>query len=56
MYDFMFWSGVVAWIVSGVIGIFFLLDWIAQKVIDSADFKAFVVRYIVDKRNQRLGS
>lgn len=56
MYDFMFWSGVSAWIASGVIGIFFLLDWIADRVIDSAKFKAFVIRYLADKKKQRLGS
>lgn len=56
MYDFMFYSGIAAWVVFWTIGIFFASDWVVGHMIDSVRFKIFVVRYIKANLKQSLGN
>lgn len=46
MYDFMFWSGVAAWIAVSAIGTFFAIDEIAYRLIDSVKFKFWLAQYL----------
>jgi hypothetical protein len=48
----MFWSGVTAWIVMGVFGLFWTIDKLAEWFIDSAKFKSYIWRYLTDKKTK----
>ena len=44
------WTGMVTWFVLALIGLFWLFDQIAEWLIDSAQFKAYVWRYLTDRK------
>lgn len=53
MYDVMFWTGVVTWCALAVLGLFSLIDFIAEWLIDGLAFKKYVWKYLTDRRRQQ---
>jgi hypothetical protein len=58
MTEFLYWSGVVVWAVAGSVSIFFGLDWLIYRVIESVwtkrEFLAFVWSKLKKERNENV--
>lgn len=52
MHEFMFWSGVVAWVALWMMGICFAIDRIAGHCIDSVRFKIWLVKYLREQETE----
>lgn len=56
LYNFMFWSGVTAWLVLAAIGAFFAIDEIVYRLIDSVKFKFWMVQYFRSRNDTTTSS
>ena len=52
MNDIFWWSGVIVWAAFGLLGMYWTIDAIAEWVIDSSRFKAYVWRYLKDRQSR----
>ena len=52
MHDVLFWTGVCTWVICSVVGLFAIIDKLAEWLVDSVRFKAYVARYLAAKANK----
>lgn len=53
MTDFLYWSGVVAWVACGLVGIALALDWIIDNIIDTFWTKREFLAFVADRLKAR---
>jgi hypothetical protein len=44
--SFLWWSGAIAWLSAGSVGIFLGLDWVVDEIADSFNFKRQFLAFV----------
>lgn len=59
MDSFLWWSGAIAWLICGSVGIFLAFDWAVDQVAESFQFKRQFLSFVWDRlkaKGTRRGS